>query len=410
MATRILHCGDSIENYNICVEQKIAGFTSGGEQPGDLIYLAVKYRKKSLCGARYVLDEITDYKPWPDSERYVMSFNAKNLEFCEPFDLSILSGPGGQHWGPKYLTLAKPINEIKVVELLKYSFNEKKTNKFYKFQEEPNEKIEIDKESDNEQLKALKENPELEVNIMGTFQTINFTFESDPIMGLEKLVSKNFYSLFRQYPEDKSILISENRRFKTQGYKKENFNITGISGIPDAILLNYKKSIKQLQVNLIEYECYGEKKTRVSDKSNYLNAKVIPQLMRFASIFSIITDVNTREKTIKDWIEKIINIINSNPLFEKKMISWVKEINPEIRERGIDREIERLLEASFRTSLKIILIIDELSSEQRSIIKNVINSFKLNIENNIDFEAFVIKLNEKIKLNENDSEYALTVQ
>jgi hypothetical protein len=91
MAIRISHCSTSIENYNLCIHEKVSGFTNRGPQPGDLIYLAVKIGKKSLCGARFILDEPTDYKPWPDSDNYVNALTIKNVEYCNPFDLAVLS-------------------------------------------------------------------------------------------------------------------------------------------------------------------------------------------------------------------------------------------------------------------------------------------------------------------------------
>ncbi len=106
MATRILHCGKNIENYNICVDEKVAGFTAGGPSTGDLIYLVVRVGKKSLCGARFTLNEITDYKPWPDSENYVLSYTIQNIEYCKPFDISVLAGPGGP-LGVKILASSK---------------------------------------------------------------------------------------------------------------------------------------------------------------------------------------------------------------------------------------------------------------------------------------------------------------
>lgn len=85
-------------------------------------------------------------------------------------------------------------------------------------------------------------------------------------------------------------------------------NILGIKCIPDALLITYDKDSTNtpLRINLIEYECYGEGKYRTTQKLNYLNGTVIPQLIRFASTFSIITDYKIREKTINEWIEKII--------------------------------------------------------------------------------------------------------
>ena len=46
MSVRILHCGKSIANYNLCIEHKVAGFTKRGKNIGDIIYLVVKVKKK----------------------------------------------------------------------------------------------------------------------------------------------------------------------------------------------------------------------------------------------------------------------------------------------------------------------------------------------------------------------------
>lgn len=46
MAVRILHCSKSLENYYLCLTEKISGFINRGPQPGDLIYLVVKVGKK----------------------------------------------------------------------------------------------------------------------------------------------------------------------------------------------------------------------------------------------------------------------------------------------------------------------------------------------------------------------------
>ena len=107
---------------------------------------------------------------------------------------------------------------------------------------------------------------------MAAFQIINFKNESDKFRGLETLVNENFFELFPQYPEEYSLLIPENRIFVTKGLENDNIRYSGIKGIPDAILLTYDNRNKTpLQINLIEYECYGETKIKRQDKSNYLN-------------------------------------------------------------------------------------------------------------------------------------------
>ena len=74
MSTRILHCGKSIENYNLCIKHEVAGFTNRGPSQGDTIYVAVKVNKDTLCGMKAVLGEVTDLKPWDDAEKYVICF------------------------------------------------------------------------------------------------------------------------------------------------------------------------------------------------------------------------------------------------------------------------------------------------------------------------------------------------
>ncbi|RDV11787.1 hypothetical protein DXT99_24215 [Pontibacter diazotrophicus] len=142
MSTRILHCSSAIENYNICIEQKVAGFQNRGPQPGDLVYLAAKVGKKTLCGARFKLDKLTDLKPWPDGEKYVHSLKVKEVEYCQPFDISILSQTGGKFWSLKYIQASKPISDKPACDLLDQEFSLKKTDHFIPFN--------IDSDGDND--------------------------------------------------------------------------------------------------------------------------------------------------------------------------------------------------------------------------------------------------------------------
>src|SRR5262249_55571014 len=130
---------------------------------------------------------------------------------------------------------------------------------------------------------VLTEVPEAKVRVMGTFQTVKFKNETDCVQGLEPLVNENFYALFPAYREEHSLLIPENRLFRSAGVEArgEEF-IKGISSVPDALLVVYNKQHRHpLQVSLIEYECFGEGRVLSQDKSNHLNSHVIPQLMRF---------------------------------------------------------------------------------------------------------------------------------
>lgn len=416
MNVRILHCSNSVTNYYLCLHEKVAGFNNRGPKTGDLIYLVVKIGKKSLCGARFVLDEPTDTKPWENPEIYVNALTIKDIEYCNPFEISLLSAAGGKYWAMKYVQGAKPFNDEYAISLIDQEFSRNKSDKMFIFdQPSPPETPDEDKttiEDEDELNQLAREIPDVKVNIMGTFQTVQFSNETDKIKGLETLVNENFYSLFPQFPEAKTLLISENRLFKTKGFKVDGNNVQGIRTIPDGILIEFNKRINDpFRINLIEYECFGERKQKEIDKSSYLNSMVIPQLMRFASSFSIITDEQTRVKTINSWVDKIIEYINQYESQSSKFIGWIKEINPQIKERAIEREIEKLLIDAFKSNLRVLLVIDELSAEQKSTIKNVVSSFKLSSgEANVQFAGYVVRLVQKINMLNNEAEFALTIQ
>lgn len=419
MAVRILHCSNSTENYYLCLTHKVAGFIDLSPKSGDLIYLVVRIGKKSLCGARFSLDKPTDYKPWTNPEIYVNTLSVTNIEYCNPFDISILSEVGGKYWGLKYTQRSKSIGDKEAIQILNETFEKNKTQTLYQFDtpavEHESEEIEAEEitiENEQELKKLEKEIPDVKVNIMGTFQTVQFSNETDKIKGLETLVNENFYSLFPQFPESKTLLIPENRLFKTKSVKIDGNHVQGISTIPDGLLIEFDKELKNpFRINLIEYECYGERKQKETDKSSYLNSIVIPQLMRFASAFSIITDEQTRIKTISNWVDKIITYVNIEDHQMAKFNRWIKEIDPNIRERAIEREMEKRLIDTFKNNLRVLLIIDELSSEQKSTIKNVVSSFKLaNGETNVQFSGYVVRLVQKINILNNESEFALTIQ
>lgn len=425
--TRILHCSKMIENYYTCIDEKVAGFShrfiEGGE--GDRIYIAVNVGKKSLCGARGILGEVTDNKPWSDADKYIQCFKIKNLEFCNPFELSCLREVD-KSWGAKYLQRSKIIRENEAVELLNKEFTRNIIDKPYMFPEYVQE-IESKDDQEEECIEIYdvddenNQDEEEKLDILGTFQTVRFKNETDPIRGLEPLVTEYFYMLFQCFKEKNSILISNNRLFKTVGIKNDNDeNILGIKGIPDALLITYDKdSINTpLRINLIEYECYGEGKFRTTQKFNYLNGTVIPQLIRFASTFSVVTDYKIREKTIEKWIDKIIDYIDEdeNENVVSKIEGWMKDLNPTIKQINIINQFQKELKRAFESNIKIILIIDELTVEQKETITNVINSFKLSStsikgrDNSIAFSSYVVRLEQKVGVYNKDANFALSFQ
>lgn len=403
---RTLHCSTNTANYNLCIEHKVAGFTHRGPEHGDIIYLLYKNGKKSLCGARFELDQITDEKPWEDADNYVLCYSIKNLEFCNFFDMSFLSEFGGKYWPLMFMQGAKAFKDENAITKLDELFRANKSEERTYPIEQDIELTEDEEEeySEDERKKIEKVVPDVEIKIMGTFQTINFRNETDSFRGLEKLVSDNFFKLFPNYPEEHTILISENRLFKTQ-QKKEN--VIGESRIPDALMITFDKNREiPLRISLVEYECYGEGKLKTSEKSKYMNSHIIPQLMQFASSFSTITDKTTRDNTISNWIEKI----ETTGIDIKKITGWMKELNPEIHEAFVISQFEKELKKAFNGNIHVYLIIDELSPEQKETIKNIIAAFKLETGQPIIFDSNIVRLVQKINFVDSNFEYGLTAQ
>lgn len=92
----------------------------------------------------------------------------------------------------------------------------------------------------------------------------------------------------------------------------------------------------------------------------------------------------------------------------------MKDLHNNIKETQIDRMLDKELKRSFERNIKIILIIDELTMEQKETIKNVIASFKLsNVNgknNSIDFSAYIIRLEQRIGILNKDASFALSFQ
>ena len=108
---RTLHCSANIRNYNLCLDNNVVGFTHRGPETGDIVYLLFKEGKKSMCGARFELDQISDEKPWDDADKYVLCYSIKNVEFSNFFDMSFLKDVGGAYWPLKYLQGSKGFDD-----------------------------------------------------------------------------------------------------------------------------------------------------------------------------------------------------------------------------------------------------------------------------------------------------------
>ena len=420
MVCRILHCGKSLHNYNLCIEHLVAGFGTRGPEKGDIIFLAVNYEKQTLCGLRARLGDPTDQQPWPDADRYVSVYKLIDVEYAQPFDIRFLADYGGKYWPLKFLQGAKAIKDEQAVHALHHAFDQHRSAQPVQISrgsdastEEIGEEADSLLEIDPIELPAvLLEVPEAKIHVMGTFQTIPFKNETDTLRGLESLVNENFYNLFPRYSLEQSLLIPENRLFLSSGVEARGEKLVkGIRSIPDALLVIYSEYEKQpFKVALIEYECFSENKTRSQEKSNYLNGQVIPQLMRFASAFSIVTDKQIRDQTIKIWVDKIIQYVYLNPESINKVSSWIKQIRPELSDQLVGREIDRVLTEAFQKSLQILLIIDDLSDEQKDTITNVIRAFKLENGESIEFISYIVRLEQRIRGADADAEYALSVQ
>jgi hypothetical protein len=415
MAVRILHCGKSTVNYATCLRERVFGFTHRGPEIGDVVYLVVKRGKETLCGMRATLADVTDLKPWADADRYVLCYTLKDVNYSRPFDVRFLSDVGGEYWNLKYLQQAKSIKEYKAVELLGQVFERHQTEEpDYLGSARPEEPEEPAYEEDEEQTTTATDRavPDEKLSVLGTFQTVRFKNETDNSQGLEPLVNEHFYSLFPAYREAHSILIAENRLFRSAGVEaRGDAFVKGIRSIPDALLIVYNRQQKYpLAVSLIEYECFGQSRISSQEKSNYLNGHVIPQLMRFASAFSIVTDRQLRHQTIKEWVDQVIGHVFRSPGLPQKLAGWIKEVEPDVSDQLIGLRIHNHLTNAFQNAMRVVLIIDELSADQKDTIGNVISAFKMESGESIQFLAYIVRLQQRIVVTDERAEYALSVQ
>lgn len=415
MAVRILHCGESLTNYVTCMRDKVFGFTHRGPEIGDVVYLVTRRGRDTLCGMRAKLADVTDLKPWADAERYVICFTLSEVEYCLPFDVRFLEEAGGEYWGLKYLQRAKAIKETEAVEALGRAFDaHRAAEPAYLGGDKPLEPDEPDEEVDQEQgaTVSAKAVSDARLTVLGTFQTVRFKNETDAFQGLEPLVNQHFYSLFPAYREAHSILIAENRLFRSAGIQaRGDAFVKGIRSIPDALLVVYNRQQKYpLAVSLIEYECFGVSRISSQEKSNYLNGHVIPQLMRFASAFSVVTDKRLRDQTIKDWGDLIVRYVYESSDLARKLSSWIREIEPAVSDQLVGLRFHDHLTNAFQNALRVVLVIDELSADQKDTIGNVISAFRLESGESIQFLAYIVRLHQKIQITDDGAEYALSVQ
>lgn len=423
MGCRIFHCGESVRNLKLSIEHRVAGFTRNIGEKGDVIYLAVRLKKekKTIGVARGILGELTDFKPWPDGERYPRVFRIEGLEFGEVFDLSVLKKAGETQWVAKYLRGANEIKDEAAIRLLNDAFipiptlSSELIELFSNLESESDDDFlgntaldELDDISEQENVLSELESSIDNLNIMGTFQTIRFKNETDQLSGLEPLVNRHFFQLFQHFAEERTVMISDNRLFGTTGISE----IKGVKSIPDAVLISYDKADVNcpLRINIIEYECYGIGKGKSSEKFKYLNGTVIPQLIRLASAFSVVTDNRLRSNTIDTWLDKIMGIIDLDDELVKRVHGWLREIRPEVKDHQLALCLKEELKKAFEQNVYILLIIDELTNEQRENIKHVIQSFKLSNGESIKFNGYVVRLEQRLNVFDSEEQYALSIQ
>jgi hypothetical protein len=133
MAYRILHCGKSLTNYYLCLDEGIAGFSGAKAVTGDCVYFAVRVDYGTVCGARAILAGRTEKNPWPN--QYPVRFALSEIEFCTPFDLAILRDVGGPYWPVKYIQGSKPIKDEKALKVLDDTFKTNKTDKLIRLEQ-----------------------------------------------------------------------------------------------------------------------------------------------------------------------------------------------------------------------------------------------------------------------------------
>lgn len=417
MATRIYSCGKDFKNLKICIERRVIGFRHmfSADIQDDVVYLVVSQNDDlgsiSHCYARAIISYPTGDTPpnWNNAKKYILCHKIKDVEFCKPFSLRVLNNAKEPNWHIKYAQDPKAIKDDELLSILDNEFNKNISKDFY-----VNVESEEDDENHDESLQTedVMGNGDLSpIEISSTFKIDRFTNETDKNRGLEYLVNKNFFKLFSDFQEKNSILIPKNAIFSTKAKNKGY----GVNGRPDALLITYDKDNDDsyIKINIIEYECYGEGKVTYINKMNHLNSKVIPQLIRFTSAFSTLTDALTRNNTIDSWIKKIVGYIEKDNELVEKIDCWFREINHgKIISHSL---VEELLNA-FKKNIRIMLIIDELTGEQEETLKNIINSIKLpgnsaDREYVIDFKGYVVRLEYMLNHDDNStSKYALSIQ
>jgi len=81
-----------------------------------------------------------------------------------------------------------------------------------------------------------------------------------------------------------------------------------------------------------------------------------------------------------------------------------------LAEQLIGLKIKDNLAKAFKNNIRIMLVIDDLSTEQKDTLTNVVNAFKLENGEGIKFIGYVVRFEQKINLLDSKAEYALSMQ
>lgn len=395
---RILSCGSNQENCRICIVERVIGFRNqfhlGGT--GDTIYLVVRMDGKNYCCARGVLGEITDYKPWPDAVNYKNAYRFRTLECCEPFEVLPVIHRAGISNAGLVLQSPKPVRNQLLVETLDECFCQSI------LPEGQRSRMLFPGTEADEDDGPREEDDTCYVLDDTAYRVTQFVSETDETWGLEKLVNQHFFELFPAFQRENNFLIADHRLFITAGTRDQNHpEIAGIRGIPDALLITFEPDHPgaAFRINMIEYECNGTVYCTAAQKDGHLHTHVIPQMIRFASAFSANTEWDIRERTIQEWRDRIVEYIKQNPSLQEKVNGWLQRLHPQLGEFARGGQLLKELEQAFASNVKIILIMDELSSEKKAVISSLVKAFKLPSQARrdacVDFDAYVVQLIER---------------
>ena len=115
------------------------------------------------------------------------------IEYCQPFDISILEKAGGKYWSLKYVQSAKTITDEMALQLLQTGFEQNRTNELLQF-EHPStingngnpsdaEEWSTDAVTEENYQEVLNTVPDVKINITSTYVTVKFETETDQSQG-----------------------------------------------------------------------------------------------------------------------------------------------------------------------------------------------------------------------------------